>query len=224
MVNAHVGEKYIAVYAKNPVTVDGKWTSADEWSNATELQLVSSRGEASVVFRAMHDESNLYILIEFLSDATIDYTPPNTIPTADSQDFFRFYFEIGHKGSTSLTDDDCAIAPLWRDKDTIQVRQRCAFRDSWPLVGDINPPGFEVASTLDPTNSPYSSNHLIWEAKIPKKYVRGSATIYDFTSSTTLGFAILAFDAGKQASAIFPGEFSETKPSTWSDLELAPKP
>ena len=55
----------------NPVTMDGKWTTLDEWSDAQRLSMHVAEGPESTGFlRIKNDDQYLYLLVDFVSDTT----------------------------------------------------------------------------------------------------------------------------------------------------------
>jgi hypothetical protein len=55
----------------NPVTMDGKWTTLDEWSDAQRLSMHVAEGPESTGFlRIKNDDQYLYLLVDFISDTT----------------------------------------------------------------------------------------------------------------------------------------------------------
>lgn len=223
-VNAHVGEKYVANYAKNPVTVDGKWTTADEWTDANERVLVPSKGATGkAMFRAKHDSNYVYVLFEFLTDTKIDERLGFTSFT--DYDFAAFYFDPNHKASSKPTEEQCAFSTYWITKNDLGNRLACGSSRiaEWETVAE-RPDTFQAASSDSYDYSPHRLAHVTYELKIPKKYERGRAVIYDFSEKNKIGFAAWVNDNAMQFSMNWPEGRSRLDPSTWSDFELATKP
>ena len=55
----------------NPVTIDGKWTTPDEWSDTQRVSMYVAEGPESTGFlRIKNDDQYLYLLVDFVSDTT----------------------------------------------------------------------------------------------------------------------------------------------------------
>jgi len=55
----------------NPVTIDGKWTTPDEWSDTQRVSMHVAEGPESTGFlRIKNDDQYLYLLVDFISDTT----------------------------------------------------------------------------------------------------------------------------------------------------------
>jgi len=59
----------------NPVTIDGRWTTPDEWSDTDRVSMYVVQGPASTAYVRMKHEQNmtniiLYVLVDFISDTT----------------------------------------------------------------------------------------------------------------------------------------------------------
>ncbi|MEM3022162.1 MAG: hypothetical protein QW645_01365, partial [Candidatus Bathyarchaeia archaeon] len=133
----------------NKVTIDGKWTAPDEWRDATEFP------EDLGCFLIKRDESFLYVLIDFIKDAT-----------PDDGDCGRVRLDINNDKSDALQPDDYMISLDWRGgvaKKTIYHNDGKIWKG---MEGD--PLGVEAASTNDAANDPYSTSpHMIYEFAIP---------------------------------------------------------
>jgi hypothetical protein len=55
----------------NPVGIDGKWTTPDEWSDTQRISMYVAEGPRSTGFlRVKYDDQYLYVLVDFVSDTT----------------------------------------------------------------------------------------------------------------------------------------------------------
>jgi len=55
----------------NPVTMDGKWTTPDEWSETSRVSMYLAQGpESTGYLRIKNNYQYLYLLIDFVSDTT----------------------------------------------------------------------------------------------------------------------------------------------------------
>lgn len=65
MVSARLGAPVTAPLLTQPVTVDGKWTSAAEWSDVAETKMAVAEGNSVGYLRVKHGPVNLFILGDF---------------------------------------------------------------------------------------------------------------------------------------------------------------
>ncbi len=180
------------------VTVDGKWTTTDEWSNATELQ---ARGRAGYIC-IKDDHQFLYILLDFTSNVGLD-----------EGDLARVRLDVNNDKSDRPLGDDYMILVDWMG-DTQQTRVVEGNGTVWvPAEKDQ---GFRTASTTDPENDPYSDQpHLTYEFAIPR-------TIFGGRPQT--GFSLTIGDKMRSSDASFinfPRKHHYMNPSTWATLEFA---
>ena len=55
----------------NAVTIDGRWTTSDEWSDTYRVSMYLVQGSQGTAYvRFKHDADSLYILVDFISDTT----------------------------------------------------------------------------------------------------------------------------------------------------------
>ncbi len=182
----------------NDVTVDGKWTTAGEWDNATELQ---ARGGAGYV-RIKDDGQFLYILIDFTSDTTLD-----------EKDMARVRFDVNNDKANRPQTDDYMILADWNGGTLIQRTAQGNGRVWTAAKQDL---GAEVASSIDSVNDPYSSQpHMIYEFAIPREV---------FEDRSEVGFSATVGHRMRTLEAHFinlPRRHHYLNPSTWATLSFA---
>jgi hypothetical protein len=134
------------------VTIDGKWTGVDEWSDAamaTMIQMSSSSYNATAYLYTKHDESNYYFLIDFVSATS--FTP--------STDGAGISFDPLHNGGNTPQSDD-------RRFDTTSGGQMAIGTGTAWNWGNPLPSGVEIK--ISKTNSSNSAQlHQGSEFKIP---------------------------------------------------------
>lgn len=101
---------------ENPVTIDGKWTTDREWSDAYQdlfapaigYRAGSGHEKVPVDIRIClkHDESKLYILVDFISDPRVNFGSNNP-------DSAWFYLDTLGNGGSKLQEDDVVAMIFW---------------------------------------------------------------------------------------------------------------
>jgi hypothetical protein len=153
----------------NPVTIDGKWTNPQEWSDASQTpQRIGyfagngSRVAVDVRILLKHDDRNLYALVDFLSD-------PSVSPGLSNPDSAWFYLDTLGNGGDKEQKDDLAAWINWRSATKAAV-ELLDYQDK----GVSLPEGMQGASSADASNDPFSSSpHMIYEISIPRSLFNG---------------------------------------------------
>jgi len=196
-----VGQSESAIISNpsfNQVTIDGMWTTQDEWIDATEL---SSK---DAVLSVKDDEEYVYVLLDFLADETLE-----------SGDFAGMNIDVSNDKAAKPQLDDFSINLVHssRPKPTMMYFQGNSTQ--WNLIygEDLeveNHLGIIAASTNVTANDPYSnSSHLIYEFAIPRKTLGNASEI---------GFA--AFVADKEVEFNIPDN-ADYYPASWTTLKFA---
>jgi hypothetical protein len=191
-----------------PVTVDGKWTAADEWSDAVVITLINcncSNATANGYLYAKHDPSNFYFLIDFTSSTVLDVTydgasvmidplhSGGTVPQSDDREFVAF----SNGGSMSVGTG---------------IRG-----NEWSLNNPL-PQEVKVAFSMA-SSSNQAKPHEIAEFLLPFSIFPGM--------QNTLGFSVAARHGnfGSQFSlALWPANRAREDLSTWGELTISPTP
>lgn len=195
----------ISSLSVNPVTIDGMWTTEDEWEDAAEFS------EEGAIFSIKDDEEFLYVLLDFLGDETLT---------------------TGDLGGLSLDMQNCkADSPQVDDisaglvhgyptpKNELWVFQgngtqwTLIWRDTWETDDPLK---IVSASTNITENNPYSkSPHVIYEFAIPKKLFRNMSEI---------GFSAYMEDreaSGELRSQVSLPKTADYFPISWATLSFA---
>lgn len=134
----------------NAVTIDGKWTTSDEWSDTyrVSMHLVQgSKGTGYVRFK--HDTDFVYILVDLISDTTEARLQTSGNPAADALNM-----GIDLNVNDTKTSSDLTIQLSWNNG------------KSGPEA--VSPPWVQGTISLDATNDPDSKTpHAIYELAIP---------------------------------------------------------
>lgn len=135
----------------NPVTIDGKWTTPDEWSDTYRVPMYLLQGPQSTAYmRLKHDADYLYILADFISDTT----------KATAQ-------TIGDPAEDGLN--------MGIDKDVNDTNVKCCdlyvhlyWANGKTSPETISPPWLQGTISYDATNdSDSKTSHAIYELAIP---------------------------------------------------------
>jgi hypothetical protein len=201
----------------NEVTIDGKWTNAEEWTDATEYSVKTSSASGNFLgYILIKDDGEfLYVMIDYIADKTIE-----------DNDEGRVRFDINNDKTDNLLQDDYIFTMTWKTKNaTMNMLQ--GDGEDWISVQKI-PSGIEAATTNDRENNPYSDYpHIIYEFIIPREF---------FGEKSEVGFSVIALDWSRMRAQIheddglnvirprtliFPEYSSNRKSSTWSNLTFA---
>ena len=181
----------------NKIIVDGKWTTLDEWDDAIEETLDFGKGSGEAYLRVKHDAENLYVLVDFLTYYEIK--------TGDS---CMVVLDTKHDGGSMIQPDDLAVLIRWNTPTEIYPAIQW---EGWVADWEFLPSDFEVNSSIDAEQDPYSTTpHLIFEFKIPKSSFK--------SSSTTLGFLVFLICDNENLNAALPLVQEALKPDNWADL------
>jgi hypothetical protein len=194
-----------APYSKFPVNIDGRWTDANEWSDADDVVL--SQANRLCHFRIKHDASSVYMLWDFVSDHKIDSG------SGEAGDRVYAAFDVNHDGLVKAdVGPDFFVYLYWWTNQQFRVLQGNGM---WGHT--ITHLGISAASSL--TASPLSTDpHLVYEMAIDEaSYGIGANTV---------GVRVAAFDAGNPSTdwgPNFPSNSVDDQAATWADLSFAPR-
>jgi hypothetical protein len=198
----------------NRVTIDGKWTTTNEWEEAKEFPIKFGFTHYIFGYFLIKDnEEFLYVLI--------DHTPDVTLEDGDSG---KIKLDIDNDGFDSPKKDDYIISIEWNgNKTDISVQQ--GNGTEWVMVESM-PEGIEAASTNNAENNPYSENqHLIYEFAIPRK-ITGNEPVIGFSASA-IDWSVERANVLERSETIrpryilFPSGAHYKKPSTWAKLQFS---
>jgi hypothetical protein len=192
-------EKIDSFKSINDITIDGKWTSVDEWNDTLEESLIFSEGSGKAYLRVKHDINYLYILVDFVTY--------NDTKTGDG---CIVVLDTKHDGGSSVQQDDLAVLIRWNSPSEIYPAIQWG---GWYYNWEFLPSNFEAKSSIESENNPYSNTpHVIFEFKIPKSSLN--------SSSTTLGFLVFVICDNENIKGALPIIFDTQKPDNWGDLLL----
>lgn len=211
---------FISSPSVNKIIIDGKWTEKNEWRDASEFSY--ERGKNVFGYFLIKDDGEfLYVMIDFVSDRTID-----------DQDMGRLRFDtendkgwgnlsgcqingscVGKPGMAPMQ-DDYMIDLIWNEGSANQISFKGSGTEWIPLKE--NNPVVQAATSNDSNNSPYSNiPHLIYEFAIPRLL---------FENKTEIGFSAYAKNKGerdlKKSYLMIPKTAHNLIPITWANLTL----
>ncbi len=207
------------------VTIDGKWTSSNEWIDAIKFDLKkrfydnSSKrffsGTTLGHFLIKDDKEFLYVMIDYVADKNIE-----------DYDSARLRLDIDNDKTYAPQFDDYMIELIWEKNSVKKTIWQGDGTDWTPSRKNLE--GLKASSTNDAEGDPYSdSPHLIYEFAIPRD-------IFEFKSE--IGFSASALDYSRTLAKSYEGNgrdvidfrfisipsFSNYKrPYTWIDLSFA---
>ena len=181
----------------NEITVDGKWTSSDEWDDSVEEILSFGNGSGDAYLRIKHDVENLYVLIDFVTY--------NDVKTGDG---CVVILDTENDGGSSIKSDDLSVVIRWNSPNNIFTGIQW---EGWWNEWENLPVDFEADSSTEAEYDLYSTNpHLVFEFKIPKSNFK--------SSSSTLGFIVFLICDNENLTAAFPFIQDAYNPNNWADL------
>jgi hypothetical protein len=141
---------------ENEVTVDGKWTSNQEWVDAFQIALTFVQGSGEAYFKAKHDANRLYVLLDFVSDQE-----------TQEGDSGGVLIDANNDGGQTPQPDDFQLTGRWNSATQFWSGMAKGTGTEWGSY-TVLPAGFKAASSKNAANDPYStSSHLIYELQIP---------------------------------------------------------
>ena len=182
------------------VTIDGKWTSAQEWTDAPEFPLTFMEGTGEAYFSMKQDNNNFYVLVDFVSRAKA-VVGDGALVILDTQD----------DGGKEIKDDDLALLIRWNTPAVSMGAMQWGgwTGQNWQLL----PSGFEAKSSTEGQNDPHSTvPHEIYEFRIPKATLK--------TPASGLWVGIGGGEAGYFA--LYP-LVDVSSPDNWAQLEFSDK-
>ncbi len=229
-------------FTENPPAIDGMWTTADEWNDASVTSVGTDPSKVFYII-AKHDRDDIYLMLDFInvqSRETIAGVSENP------QGFFSFFppsivvshamficFDTNNDGGIVLQQDDYCFVGISEYK-THALKSVVIRGDG---IGGISvvptPSGYKVAESLSSKNDPYESGrgHLIFEVAVPISFLHRSDS-YGFGISSMLRTYVedgrsIACITWPAENLIEKGCYEEVKgtlvPSTWGSVSAPAK-
>jgi hypothetical protein len=179
------------------VTLDGSWTTVDEWVDAIEIRVSGG------VFRLKHDQSYLYILFDHVNDSALE----------DYDNAWAYIDTLRNGGSTPQTDDFAFSLQWLSSTQSVLVVQKGTGTDWMTTTLKLH----SAASSTDATNDPYSSApHAVYEFRIQLSILPQGAT--------AMGVRLSMQDGITGTSVFWPSNSSRFEPKQWGTMQLGASP
>jgi len=179
---AHQGANLGCWLLQTQVTVDGKWSSSEEWTDTSETPMFPLKGNGTAYIKTKHDSTNLYILVDFVSS---HYTRSEFTLNA-----LFLTFDGRHDDGALPKKDDFQLNAYASG----QTRRGPYIRwgtdkGGWEGISgpswDPKPESIKIEWSWNSTFDPYiASDHLVWELSIP----------LTFFNSSTVGFQVHIYE------------------------------
>jgi len=204
--NGFSGAQLVDPLASKPVTIDGKWTTPDEWSDAVGvtmfLGLNSNYGNGTAYLYAKHDANNFYFLIDYVSATTLY---PN--------DSVALEIDPLHDGGNIPQPDDRYIYSIYPSGGGMI---NGTGGNDWSCCSYL-PAGVKVAMSMN-TSPNLPQPHEITEIQIPFSIFPGLQDTIGFAAAAITGIGA----AGRLA--IWPHNYYRNIPNTFGELTISPNP
>jgi len=175
-----------------PITVDGKWTTADEWTDGQEMH------SSGALWRIKHDADYLGAIGHF-----VQFDSKST--SQRSLDAAWVYLDTRKDGGSTPKEDDYAFGIVFPTSSQSSLQMLRGNGTGWTEIQ----PAHSAASSLDTINSPYKKRgpYAIYELKIPKNLMGPD------TTSVNARFSM--HDGSTDTWTVLPGGSSRDNPSQW---------
>ncbi|MFH0848380.1 MAG: hypothetical protein V1857_02610 [archaeon] len=190
------------------VTVEGKWTNVDEWTDAMEISLVFLQGSGKAYIKAKYDDNYLYLLVDFVSDQE-----------SQTSDMVVIAVDPKNDGGLNPQKDDFTLSFTWNTP-TQYVRLLGWGTGTEDLLwGDMGG-AFNAAASNNVENDPYGkSPHLIYEFQIPVKLTSATGGGTFVMSPTGIGIGVSAYDRLAN-SCLWPNGFDPGIPDKYAEMSF----
>lgn len=155
-------------FSENKPSIDGKWTTPDEWSDASQTTIGS--GNNVMILLVKHDRDYLYIMGDMIRDFS------------ENRSVFSMVLDTNNNGGSTPDSEDVFLGTYYIDAAMIRAEWAGPEKkyttanekgEKIPFVGWLflsgPAPGSARATSLSSTNDPFESTlpHKIFEFKIP---------------------------------------------------------
>jgi len=185
---------------KNPVTVDGKWTTVDEWSDGVGFDC---GGYGWIALK--DDADSLYVLVDYTRDTS-----------AAAGDFAWVIWDQKNDGGSKPKSDDYDPILRYTDKTNYTSSVAQGTGTGWGTFNPASSLGIAAASSTDATSDPYShASHVVYEFRIPRSILDNSTVI------TSIGFYAGAQNAAGGGWIGLPRGGDYRIPDSWAQLTFS---
>ncbi len=189
---------------RDHVQFDGKWTFEYEWKESSLNQYSYENGNELVILRSAHQGNFVYILLDVVSDESLDIGLDKTIVCFDTKN---------DKNIIADYDDFCFMAILGQNTGiTYQGDHTLNSQNTYKEI--LNYDGFIGIGTSSDENDRYSGiPHATYEFKIPTDLI-GRSSVY--------GFNFAVFDENTKKFYTYPDNITTnngfSSPAGWGEI------
>lgn len=195
---------FACAYSLNAPTIDGVWTSKDEWTDATEFN-VNESGRFCI-FRLKHNGYKLFVLADIVSATNLASVYTEVLVGVD----------VNGQGGVAPQDDDYLFRMLFTSEsygtvETLLYNQGNGVAWIKPkYFMKIHPVAGFGAGGYSNVNNPYSSDfHWLCEMEISLEFL-GARDVY--------GFYVSAYNSDLNTLFALPRGGSAERPESWGRL------
>jgi hypothetical protein len=182
---------FLEYWAQVPATVDGEWTSPDEWTDGPVIQLSDN---ASFVYVMDSSTYGSQFIIEIFND-----------DTEDAEDYWQICFDDGENGGSTPQSGDYKV-------DIVGHTNLVFYEGNGQGWDEITPDSGEIEWADSISDSPWNSTpHWILEFNILKQ-VRVAP------SPPPTGLRVAVYDASTDTFAAWPPDSSADVPDEWGSI------
>jgi hypothetical protein len=155
-------------YSSNIPNIDGQWSTATEWSDASE-NMIRNKFGWTLYFRAKHNQTHLFALLDFVTDQSQHWEDTGGI-CFDTKD---------DGGNYPMTDDYEFFYSGYHGR--CETYQGKGTGGTYPWIDITTPPQTTAVIGFSSLNDPYESgkNHCNYEFQIPCSFL-GRGYFYGF--------------------------------------------
>ena len=198
-------------YTENIPTIDGKWTSPDEWDDAYLHTDTNDDGTFYVLTK--HDRDYIYLMFDKVDLLNLNYDLKVTTDIEKKifvNDFTKICFDTENDGGYEIKNDDfCFIAHATGEQDKLKSGTTYKKGDNILKL----PSGLQSKVKFSSENDPYESgrDHIIYEIRVPISFLHKN-DVYGFK------YDMMNHNNEKFAMHSWPTDAEVGEPATWGAL------
>lgn len=160
-------------HTMNKVNFDGKWSFEFEWKASSLNTYSYENGERTIILRSAHQGDFVYVLLDAISDETIDVSLDKAMICFDTKN---------NKSVTADSDDFCFMAKLGGNMGITYQGDDALGTGTFKEIQNYD--GFIAVGAQSDENDRYSGvPHATYEFKIPTDLI-GRSSVYGFSFAT----------------------------------------
>lgn len=208
----HADSSFTAYPLQNPVNLDGRYTNANEWSDAGELALGIALITDGAYFSAKYDVNYLYTMWDFV-ECTTSFNGNDTYGANQ----VYIYLDPTNKGGGTVDEGMWSILVYTSAGASAWARHGTSTGD-WT---DWNTHPLGIDARFQYTSSPHSPlTHLVVEIRFALSF----AELRSGVQSGSIGASIGFYDGRTDRDGGYPSRWYYKDPSSWGTLEISQVP